>query len=151
MLACSLLRTVRNNPVLLLPGTLSTPCWLLEAWWQLGNGVTASGKCSCSSGRICLGIWCCHEESSAASDGFSGSCSVFTCGRVPKSLMALKRRFCRCVPKSLMGSPDAGSVVTWRGAPLSLMDLRGESSVQGSGETSVLCCFCFSFVSLALV
>ena len=31
------------------------------------------------------------------------------------------------------------------------MDLRGEGSVQGSGETSVLCCFCFSFVSLALV
>ena len=27
------------------------------------------------------------------------------------------------------------------------MDLRGEGPVQGSGETSVLCCFCFPFVT----
>ena len=58
--------------------------------------------------------------------------SVVTWRRVPKSLMALKRRICRRVPKSLMGSPVAGSVVTWRGVPLSLMDLWGEGSVQGS-------------------
>ena len=65
--------------------------------------------------------------------------SVFTWGRVPKSLMAFERRFCRCVQKSLMGSPVVGSVVTW-----------GEGSVQGSGETSVLCVL-FSPSSLALV
>ena len=56
--------------------------------------------------------------------------------------------------KVLMGSLRAGSVVTRRGVLQflkSLMDLRGEGSVQGSGETSVLCCFCFFFVSLALV
>ena len=34
---------------------------------------------------------------------------------------------------------------------MSLMDLRGEGSVQDSGETSVLCCFCFFPSSLALV
>ena len=39
--------------------------------------------------------------------------SVVTWRRVPKSLMALERRFCLCVPKSLMCSPDVGSVVTW--------------------------------------
>ena len=49
--------------------------------------------------------------------------------------------------KVLMGSLRAGSVVTRRGVLQflqflkSLMDLRGEGSVQGSGETSVLCCF----------
>ena len=48
-----------------------------------------------------------------------------------------------CVPKILMGSPDVGSVVTWGWVPLSLMDLRGEGPVQGSGETSLLRCFLF--------
>ena len=39
-----------------------------------------------------------------------------------------KRRFCHCVPKSQI--PEVGSVVTWGGVSLSLMDLRGEGSVQ---------------------
>ena len=38
--------------------------------------------------------------------GFLEDGSVVTWRRVPKSLMALKRRFCRCVPKALLGSPE---------------------------------------------
>ena len=54
--------------------------------------------------------------------------------------------------KVLMGSLRAGSVVTFGVSQLfsflkSLIDLRGEGSVQGTLDTSVLCCFWFPFVT----
>ena len=101
--------------------------------WEYGAVVTRRRSSAVSDGST--GRWLRRhvEKVAVVSDWFTGSWLRLHVGKVAEVSDG------SCLPKTLMGSLDAGSVVTWGWVPLSLMDLRGEGPVQGSGETSVLC------------